>query len=99
MYLLGKNTNIQNLEKIKSRINFFYGDLRDISSLDSAISQSDVIFHVAANYRLWSRYPKEIYDSNVRGTENICIKTTQFKKINLYLQCCNAWNKTKQPVG
>ena len=58
--------------------------MRDISSLDSAISQSDVIFHVAANYRLWSRYPKEIYDSNVRGTENICIKTTQFKKKLIY---------------
>ncbi len=82
--LIRKNTNIQNLDKIKSKINFFYGDLRQINSLDSAISQSDVIFHVAANYRLWSRYPKEIYDSNVRGTENICIKTTQFKKKLIY---------------
>ena len=82
--LIRKNTNVQNLQKINSKINFFYGDLREINSLDIAVSQSDVIFHVAADYRLWSRYPKEIYDSNVRGTENICVKTTQLKKKLIY---------------
>ena len=82
--LIRKNTDIQNLQEIESKINFFYGDLRDINSLDIAISKSDVIFHVAADYRLWSRFPREIYDSNVRGTENICVKTTQFKKTLVY---------------
>ena len=46
--LVRKNTNLKNLEKISSKINFFYGDLRDISSLEKPIDNSDVIFHVAA---------------------------------------------------
>ena len=75
--LVRENTNLKNLEKIRSNLNFFYGDLRDINSLDLPISNSDVIFHVAADYRLWSRNPKEIYDSNVRGTENICLKVSE----------------------
>ncbi len=82
--LVRENTNLKNLEKIRSNLNFFYGDLRDINSLDLPISNSDVIFHVAADYRLWSRNPKEIYDSNVRGTENICLKVSEFKKTLIY---------------
>ncbi len=82
--LIRKNTNIKNLEKISSKINFFYGDIRDISCLENPIANSDFIFHVAADYRLWSRSPKELYDSNVRGTENICIKTSNLKKTLIY---------------
>ena len=82
--LVRRNTNIKNLEKIKSKIKVFYGDLRDISSLENPIASSDVIFHVAADYRLWSRNPKELYDSNVRGTENICIKASDLKKTLIY---------------
>ena len=82
--LVRKNTNMRNLEKVRSKINLYYGDLRDISSLEKPIANSDVVFHVAADYRLWSRLPKEIYDSNVRGTENICIKTSDLKKTLVY---------------
>ena len=82
--LVRKNTNLKNLEKISSKINFFYGDLRDISSLEKPIAYSDIVFHVAADYRLWSRAPKELYDSNVRGTENICIKTSDLNKTLIY---------------
>ena len=82
--LVRKKTNIQNLEKVKSKINFYFGDIRDISSLEVPMANSDIIFHVAADYRLWSRNPKELYDSNVRGTENICIKTAEQKKTLIY---------------
>jgi dihydroflavonol-4-reductase len=29
------------------------------------------VFHVAADYRLWARDPRELYDSNVRGTVHV----------------------------
>ncbi len=29
------------------------------------------MFHVAADYRLWSRHPEELYQSNVEGTRNL----------------------------
>jgi dihydroflavonol-4-reductase len=47
------------------------GDLRDRSSLDRALAEVTRVFHVAADYRLWARNPREIYESNVTGTRNL----------------------------
>ncbi len=47
------------------------GDLRDPASLASAVSGCELVFHVAADYRLWSRHPEELYQSNVEGTRNM----------------------------
>jgi dihydroflavonol-4-reductase len=47
------------------------GDLRDAASLDRALAGVSRVFHVAADYRLWSRDPREIYESNVTGTWNL----------------------------
>ena len=47
------------------------GDLRDADSLRRAVQGCAGVFHVAADYRLWSRNPQELYDSNVQGTENL----------------------------
>ncbi len=44
------------------------GDLRDAASMEKAIAGCDVVFHVAADYRLWVRDPAEMYGSNVEGT-------------------------------
>lgn len=47
------------------------GDLRDAGSLDRAVAGCDRIFHIAADYRLWARHPRELYESNVEGTRNL----------------------------
>ena len=47
------------------------GDLRDIESLKRGMSGCEVVFHVAADYRLWAVNGQELYDSNVDGTRNI----------------------------
>ncbi len=47
------------------------GDLRDPASLRSAIAGCDLLFHVAADYRLWAKNPADLYASNVEGTRNI----------------------------
>jgi dihydroflavonol-4-reductase len=46
------------------------GDLRDSASIAKALSGCDVVFHVAADYRLWvrGRDSNEMYRSNVEGT-------------------------------
>ncbi len=82
--LVRKNSNVDNLKNISSKINFFYGDIRDYESIHDAIYASDVIFHVAADYRLWARKKSEIYSSNVFGTENIALKSLELKKLLLY---------------
>ena len=47
------------------------GDLRESESLEDAVAGCDVVFHVAADYRLWAKQPQEIYRSNVDGTRNL----------------------------
>lgn len=47
------------------------GDLRDRDSLQRAAEGCQLIFHVAADYRLWSRNPQDLYASNVEGTRNV----------------------------
>jgi dihydroflavonol-4-reductase len=47
------------------------GDLRDIASVRRAVSGCGLVFHVAADYRLWVRDPAEMFRSNVDGTRNV----------------------------
>ena len=43
-----------------------------------------MIFHVAADYRLWARKKTEIYASNVLGTENVAMKSLELNKKLIY---------------
>jgi dihydroflavonol-4-reductase len=47
------------------------GDLCDIDSLRRGMQGCEVVFHVAADYRLWAVNGRELYQSNVAGTSNI----------------------------
>jgi dihydroflavonol-4-reductase len=47
------------------------GDLRDAASLERAVSGCGLLFHVAADYRLWAKDPQDLYRSNVDGTRNL----------------------------
>ena len=47
------------------------GDLRDPDSLRRAVEGCELVFHVAADYRLWSKHPADLYASNVDGTRNV----------------------------
>jgi dihydroflavonol-4-reductase len=49
------------------------GDLLDPASLERALRNCDGLFHVAADYRLWARDPREIGRANVRGTHDILL--------------------------
>jgi len=52
-------------------LEYVTGDLRDPASLERAMKGVKRVFHVAADYRLWARRSREIYDSNVGGTKNL----------------------------
>jgi hypothetical protein len=47
------------------------GDLRDPESLERAVAGCGVVFHIAADYRLWAKDPNDLYRSNVEGTRNL----------------------------
>ena len=49
------------------------GDLRDAAAVGAAVGGCGSVFHVAADYRLWTRDPRgrALYESNVDGTMNV----------------------------
>ena len=47
------------------------GDLTDRDSLRRAAAGCSLVFHVAADYRLWVADPKPMYRSNVDGSVNV----------------------------
>jgi dihydroflavonol-4-reductase len=52
-------------------VEIYRGDVRDLDSLRRATAGCTQVYHVAALYKLWVRHKKEIYESNVTGTENV----------------------------
>jgi dihydroflavonol-4-reductase len=78
--LVRGNSNTKNIDDINAdRVT---GDLRDPASLEKGIAGCDVVFHVAADYRLWVRDPDEMYRSNVEGTRAI-LEATKKNKIRV----------------
>jgi len=47
------------------------GDLSNVAALRAGIEGCDMVFHAAADYRLWSRHPEAMYATNVDGTRNV----------------------------
>ena len=52
-------------------VEFVTGDLRDLDSLKQAVKGITVVYHCAADYRLWCKDPNEMYQSNVEGSNNV----------------------------
>ncbi len=67
--LVRAGSDLRNLEKLNA--DRVIGDLRDPVSIEKAVVGCDVVFHVAADYRLWVRDPDEMYRANVEGTRAI----------------------------
>jgi dihydroflavonol-4-reductase len=75
-------SNLRALEGLP--LEFAEGDLRDCGSLDAALQGIDRVFHVAADYRLWSARPEEMYESNVAGTRNV-LQAAQRAGVNRFI--------------
>jgi len=67
--LVRANSDLRNIEGLKAERAI--GDVREPASLEKAVSGCEVVFHVAADYRLWVRDPEEMYRANVDGTRAI----------------------------
>ena len=67
--LLRSSSDPKNIEGLKA--DRVVGDLRDPASLEKSMAGCDVVFHVAADYRLWVRDPDEMYLTNIEGTRAV----------------------------
>ncbi len=64
--LVRASSRTENIDSLKAER--VVGDLRDPASFKRAMAGCEFVFHVAADYRLWARDPREMYRSNVEGT-------------------------------
>jgi dihydroflavonol-4-reductase len=67
--LTRKSSRLDSLEGLNAET--VVGDLRDPATLRSALEGCDALVHVAADYRLWVRDPREMYAANVDGTREL----------------------------
>src|SRR5471032_2216450 len=83
--LLGKGRSVRCLVRGVSRrdnlegipVEIAVGDLTDPASLARALSGVHTLYHVAADYRLWTKDPQELYRANAGGTESILAAAAQ----------------------
>ncbi len=64
--LVRKGSDTSNLAGLD--LELWQGDLRDSAGLMQGLKGCDVLYHAAADYRLWTREPAEMYRINVDGT-------------------------------
>src|SRR4051812_32177608 len=62
----GSTANLDGLD-----LELVEGDVRDLASLRRGVAGCDVVYHCAADYRLYAAEPRELYETNVGGTCNV----------------------------
>ena len=68
--ILARNSSRKaNIEGLACEI--VIGDMKDSMSLLRCVQGCRRVYHIAADYRLWSRDSQEIYQNNVAGTRNL----------------------------
>lgn len=67
--LCRKTSSLKNLETLL--VEPVIGDLQDQESLVGAMQGCRQVYHAAADYRLWSPDPSELYLNNLIGTRNM----------------------------
>src|SRR5579864_1402860 len=77
--LARKSSRTVNIEQLKAEL--VTGDLTDPESLARGMEGCELVFHVAADYRLWVSDPQGMYLANVEGTKNI-IRAAQRKSVH-----------------
>jgi nucleoside-diphosphate-sugar epimerase len=93
--------NIKNLEKIKEKINFVEGDVRDKLLLQEICKKKDGIFHLAARASVQESFIKfeEYQDVNVNGTENIFRQAHEYGIKVVYASSSSVYgNPTELPI-
>jgi len=73
--LIRPQSDRRNLQK--QPVEIMEGNLRDRASLERAVTGCDYLFHVAADYRLWIPEPDIMYDTNVRGTQELLLAAAE----------------------
>lgn len=73
--LVRKGSNMSNVSGLDVEV--FEGDLEDASSLAPFVSGCEGLFHLAANYKLWTKNPDELFRVNCDGSKMIILAAAE----------------------
>lgn len=81
-----------------SRIELIYGDITDPSSLDDAVRNADIVYHLAAMVKEAGVPDSLFYDVNVKGTENLLDASLKHGvKRFIHISTCGVHGDVKNP--
>lgn len=73
--LVRPRSDRRNLDQLS--VELVEGDLRNGTSIKRAVAGCSHLFHVAADYRLWTPDPETMYDINIRGTHELILAAAE----------------------
>jgi len=85
--LVRKTSNVDYLKKLG--VELFYGDIRGPDSLEKALSNVDVVYHLAGILGRWGVSDKAYWDVHVKGTQNLldaCVR----QNVKRFIHCSSA---------
>ncbi|MFV1982057.1 MAG: hopanoid-associated sugar epimerase [Thiohalomonadales bacterium] len=68
------NSDRANINDLPATVEQVSADLNDSDSMKKALTGCDSLFHVAADYRLWTRHPQQMIATNVTATRNLMLQ-------------------------
>ena len=96
--LVEPGADVGNLEGLE--VKQVIGDVREPSSVQSAVTGCRAAFHVAALYRFWARDPADFYAVNVGGTRHVLESAAARRIPAVHVSSVVALGPTgDQPVG
>jgi len=69
--MLRPKSDVRNLQDLA--VDRVEGDLNNAESLTKAVNGCTALYHVAADYRLWTPKPEVLYTTNVDGTKELML--------------------------
>ncbi len=60
------------------KVDYSLGSLEDPQAIERAMNGCDAVIHLGGLYRFGRRYEKELFETNVRGTENLLNASIQY---------------------
>ena len=58
---------------VVNEVEIVEGDILDFDTVLRGVSECGWVFHCAAAYKFWARDPRDIYKTNVNGTDNVLV--------------------------
>ena len=96
--LVRETSDVSPFEGLKN-IEYVYGDVRDIESINKAVDNVDLIYHLAAYTRMWSKDKSVFEEVNINGAENAAKVALEKNKRLIYVSSFIALGATPaEPV-